>query len=158
MSQLSLISDLQIWMRAPQLQPSSAATPHGDCWEARGMQEARRTRKQDWPQMAEVHMRRMSSVSPETPISPYITSVPQSCLTLWSVACQAFLSIVNSRSLLKLMSIVSVMASNHLTLCCPLLFPPLIFPSIRVFSNESFFCIRWPKYWSFSFRIFRTNS
>ena len=63
---------------------------------------------------------------------------------------QACLSIANSRSLLKLMSIQSVMPSNHLTLCHPLLFPPSIFPSIRVFSNESALCIRWPKYWSFS--------
>ena len=65
---------------------------------------------------------------------------------------QDSLSITNSRSLLKLMSIESVMPSNHLTLCRPLLFPPLIFPSIRVFSNESALCIRWPKYWSFSFK------
>ena len=60
---------------------------------------------------------------------------------------------VNSRSLLKLMFIKSVMSSNHLILCRPLLLPPLIFPSIRVFSNESALRIRWPKYWSFSFRI-----
>ena len=62
-------------------------------------------------------------------------------------------SITNSRSLLKLMSIESVMPSNHLILCCPLLLPPSIFPSIRVFSNESTLRIRWPKYWSFSFNI-----
>ena len=62
-------------------------------------------------------------------------------------------SITNSRSLLKLMSIESVMLSNHLNLCCPLLLPPSIFPSIRVFSNESALHIRWPKYWSFSFII-----
>ena len=66
---------------------------------------------------------------------------------------QASLSITNSRSLLKLMSIKSVMASNHLILCHPLLLLPSIFPSIRVFSNESVFHIRWPKYWSFSFNI-----
>ena len=59
--------------------------------------------------------------------------------------------------LLKLMSIESVMPSNHLTLCCPLLLPPSIFPSIRVFSNESVFRIRWPKYWSFSFNISPSN-
>ena len=59
----------------------------------------------------------------------------------------------NSRSLLKLMSIDSVMLSNCLILCCPLLLPPSIFPCIRVFSNESFLCIRWPKYWSFNFKI-----
>ena len=65
---------------------------------------------------------------------------------------QASLSITNSWSLLKLMSIASVMPSNHLVLCCPLLLPS-IFPSIRVFSNESIFHIRWPKYWSLSFNI-----
>ena len=73
--------------------------------------------------------------------------------TPWRAACQASLSITNSRSLLKLMSIDSVMPSNHLILCCPLLLPPPIFPSIRVFSDESVLCIRWPKYWSFSFSI-----
>ena len=66
---------------------------------------------------------------------------------------QASLSITNSWSLLKLMSIELVMPSNHLILCHPLLLPPSIFPSIRVFSNDSVFCIRWPKYWSFSFSI-----
>ena len=68
-------------------------------------------------------------------------------------ACQASLSITNSRSLLKLMSIESVTLSNHLILCNPLLLLPSIFPSIRVFSNESALRIRWPKYWSFSFNI-----
>ena len=68
---------------------------------------------------------------------------------------QASLSIINSWSLLKLMSIESVMPSNHLILCRPLLFPPSIFP--RVFSNESVLCIRWPKYWSFSFSISPSN-
>ena len=71
----------------------------------------------------------------------------------WTAACQVSLSITNSRSLLKLMSIESVMASNHLILCCPLLLLPSVFPSIRVFSNESALRIRWPKYWSFSFSI-----
>ena len=73
--------------------------------------------------------------------------------TPWTAACQASLSITNSRSLHKLMSIESVMPSNHLILCLPLLFPSSIFPSIRGFSNESVLCIRWPKYWSFSFSI-----
>ena len=68
----------------------------------------------------------------------------------WTAAHQASLSITNSRSLLKLMSIESVMPSNHLILCRPLLLLTSIFPSIRVFSNESVLCIRWPKYWSFS--------
>ena len=67
------------------------------------------------------------------------------------------LSITNSQSLLKLMSIASVMPSNHLILCHPLLFPPSTFPSIRVFSNESVLHIRWPKYWNFSFSISPSN-
>ena len=71
--------------------------------------------------------------------------------------CQASLSITNSRSLLKLMSTESVMPSNHLNFCHPLLLPPLTFPSIRVFSNESVVPIRWPKNWSFSFNISPSN-
>ena len=70
---------------------------------------------------------------------------------------QVSLSITNSWSLLKLMSIKSVMPSNHLILCRPLLFPPSIFPSIRVFSNESVLHVRWPKHWSFSFSISPSN-
>ena len=73
--------------------------------------------------------------------------------TPWTAALQASLSITNTRSLPKLMSIKWVMPSNHLILCCPLLFPPLIFPSISVFSNESVLHIRWPENWSFSFSI-----
>ena len=73
--------------------------------------------------------------------------------TPWTAAHQASLSITNSRSLLKLMSIESAMPSNHLILCHPLLLPPSIFLSIRVFSNELVLHIRWPKYWSFSFSI-----
>ena len=74
-------------------------------------------------------------------------------VTPWTAAHQASLSITNSRSLLKLMSIESAIPSNHLILCCPFLLLPSIFPSIRVFSNESVFHIRWPKHWSFSFSI-----
>ena len=77
--------------------------------------------------------------------------------TPWTAAHQASLSITNSQSLLKLMSIELVMPSNHLILCCPFLLPPSIFPSIRVFSNESVLCVRWPKYWSFSFSISPSN-
>ena len=73
--------------------------------------------------------------------------------TPWTAARQASLSITNSWSLLKLMSIESVISSNHLIFCCPLLLPPSIFPSSRVFSSESVLNIRWPKYWSFSFSI-----
>ena len=72
--------------------------------------------------------------------------------TPWTAACQAFLAITNSRSLLKFMSIKSVIPSNHLILCHPLLLPS-VFLSTRIFSNESVLCIRWPKYWSFSFSI-----
>ena len=74
-----------------------------------------------------------------------------------TAARQASLSITNSQSLLKLMFIESVMTSNHLILCLPLLLPPSIFPSIRVFSNESFLPMRWPKYWSFSFSFSPSN-
>ena len=78
-------------------------------------------------------------------------------VTPWTAARQASLSITNSQSLPKLMSIESVMSSNHLILCRPLLLLPSIFPSIRVFSNESALCMRWPKYWSFSFNISPSN-
>ena len=77
--------------------------------------------------------------------------------SLWPQACQASLSITSSWSLFRLMSIELVMPSNHLILCHPLFQPPSIFPSIRVFSNESVLCIRWPKYWSFSFSISPSN-
>ena len=77
--------------------------------------------------------------------------------TPWTAALQASLSITNSRSLFKLMSIESIMLSNHLVLCHPLLLPPSIFPNIRVFSSESVVCIRWPKYWRFSFSINPSN-
>ena len=73
--------------------------------------------------------------------------------TPWTAACQTSLSITNSRSLHKLMSIESMMPSNHLILCHPFLFPPSILCSTRVFSNESVLCIRWPQYWSFNFNI-----
>jgi len=93
-----------------------------------------------------------------------ISSVQFSCsvmswlfATSWTTECQASLSITNSWSLLKLMSIESVMPSNHLILCCPLLLPLSFFPSIRVFSNESVLYIRWPKYWSFDFNISLSN-
>ena len=89
-------------------------------------------------------------------VSLRLSSLAQSCLTfvmLWTASCQAFLSITNSQSLLKLKSIKSVMPSNHLILCRPLLLLPSIFPSIRVFSNDSALCIRQPEYWSFSFSV-----
>ena len=88
------------------------------------------------------------------------SSVAQSCPTLCDpmvAACQTSLSITSSWYLLKLISIDLVMPSNHLILCHPLLLLPSIFPSIRVFPNESILCIRWSKYWSFSFSISPTN-
>ena len=89
-----------------------------------------------------------------------LSSVTHSCQTFrdpMDCSTPGSLTITNSRSLLKLMSIESVMPSNHLIFCCPLLLLPSIFPSIRVFSNESVLCIRWPEYWSFSFSISPSN-
>ena len=94
----------------------------------------------------------------------FISSIQFSCsvlsnsfVTPWTAVCQASLSITNSQSFLKLLSIESVMPSNHLILCCPLFLLPSIFPSIRVFSSESVLHIRWSKYWSFSFSISPSN-
>ena len=94
-------------------------------------------------------MLHFSSVQSLSRVRPFATP--------WTAACQVSLSITNSQSLLKLMSIVSVNPSNHLNLCPPLCFLPSIFPSIRVFSNESVLRIRWPTYWSFSFSISPSN-
>ena len=88
--------------------------------------------------------------------SVQFSSVTQSCRTPWTAALQASLSITNSRSSLKLMSIESVIPSNHLILCHPLLLPSIL-SSIRVFSDESVLRVRWPKYWSFSFSIPPSN-
>ena len=88
------------------------------------------------------------------------SSVTKSCwlaATPWTAAQQAFLSIINSWSLLKLMSIESMMPSNHLILYCPHLHLPSILPRIRIFSSKSLLCIRWPKYWSFNFSISPSN-
>ena len=89
--------------------------------------------------------------------SVQLLSCVQLFVTPWTAALQASLSITNSQSLLKLMSIESMMPSNHLIFCHPLHFLPSIFPSIRVFSNESALRIKWPKYWSFSFSICPSN-
>ena len=99
----------------------------------------------------------MISLWPAAPTGKFNSVQLFSCVQLsatsWIAACQASLSITNSWSLPKLMSVESVMPSNHLILCCPLLLPPSIFPSIKVFSNELVLHIRWPEYWSFSFSI-----
>ena len=96
-----------------------------------------------------LHFLRFSSLQSLSHVWPFVTP--------GTAACQASLTITNSRSLPKLMFIESVMPSGHLILCHPLLLLPSIFPSIRVFSNESALCIRWPKYWTFSFNIGPSN-
>ena len=111
-----------------------------------------------WPQ---VNSREGTQLHPSTEnwikdllnISSVQFLIPANSATPWTAACQPSQSITNSQSLLKLMPVESMMPSSHLILCRPLLLPPSIFPSIRVFSNESALCIRWPKYWSFSFNI-----
>jgi len=99
--------------------------------------------------LAELHLFQFSSVQ--------LLSRVKLFATLWTAACQASLSLTNSWSLPKLMSIESVMPSSHLILCHPLLLQPPIPPSIRVFSIESILHMRWPKYWSFSFNISPSN-
>ena len=99
----------------------------------------------------------MLSISGPASQSVQLLSRVQLFLTLWTAARQASLSITNSQSLLKLMSIVSVMPFNHLILCRPLLLLPSVFPSNRVFFNESALRIRWPKDWNFSFSISPSN-
>jgi len=101
--------------------------------------------KTRWPQ----HSLQFSSVQSLSHV--WLFAIP------WTAACRASLSITNSQSLVKLMSIELVMPSSHLILCHPLLLQPSIFSSIRVFSKESALCIRWPKYWSFSFNISPSN-
>ena len=113
-----------------------------DTWWYRLLQ---RSLRQEWPQL----LRDMKLCS--------IQSLSHSLGPPWTAAHQASLSITNSRSLLKIMCITSVMPSNHLILCCPLILLPSIFPSIRVFSNESVLHIRWPKYWNFSFSSSPSN-
>ena len=102
-----------------------------------------------YKQQGSSHSKRFSSVQ--------LLSRVQLFATPWTTARQASLSITNSQSLPKFISIESVMPSNHLILCCSLLLPPLIFPSIRVFSNESVLRIRYQNYWSFSFSISPSN-
>ena len=115
-------------------------------------------RDRTWPLPAAPRPSHLSwSASREPQIQGSSSVQSLSCVPLfptpWTAAHQASLSFTNSQSLLKLMSIKSVMPSNHLTLCHPFLFPLSIFPSIRVFSSESALRIRWPKYWSFSFSL-----
>ena len=108
-------------------------------------------------QIRNKHMKTVNPISHSVPVSVQSLSRVRLFVTPWTTAHQASLSITNSQSPPKPMSIESVMPSNHLILCHPLLLLPSIFPSIRVFSNESALCIRWPKYWSFSFNISPSN-
>ena len=105
--------------------------------------------------MVEIWLPRFQALYLDTIVVVVVQSLSRVRLfvTPWTAALQVFLSFAISRSLLKLMSIESVMPSNHLILCCPLLLLPSIFPSIRVFSNESALQMMWPKYWSFRFSI-----
>ena len=129
-----------------------------------------RMRSSRLPQLGKAHMEqqrtsaaknkernKLKPLSSSSKSVPFSRSVVYDSATPWTAACQASLSFTISQSLFKLMSIESVMPSNHLTLCRPLLLLPLIFPRIRVFSNKSVLCIRWPKYWSFSFSISPSN-
>ena len=99
---------------------------------------------------------RKQDLTPDSSVQ-FSHSVVSNSVIPWTATHQASLSITNSRSSLKLMSIESVMPSNHLILCLPFLFLPSIFPSIRIFSSESALHIRWPRYWSFSFSISPSN-
>ena len=118
------------------------------------------------PLVSTEHQAELPVLSSSFPLAPcfnhqfssfHLLSHVQVLVTPWTAARQASLSITNSQSLLKLMSIESVMPSNHLILCRPLLLSTSIIPSIRGFSNESAFHMRWPKYWSFSFSISPSN-
>ena len=125
-----------------------------------GQQQRRRQREQPWGHGSGGWVGEDGSSGGRRMETYTFSSVAQSCPTLcdpMTAACQASLSITNSQSLPRLMSIESVRPSNNLTLCLPLLLPPSTFPSIRVFSNESALRIRQPKYWSFSFNISPSN-
>ena len=104
---------------------------------------------ESWSEVGLKHISGFSSVQPLSGVWLFVTP--------WTAVCQSSLFITRFRSLLKLMSLHSVMPFNHLILCCPLFLLPSIFPSIGVFSNESVLCIRWPKDWSFSFSISPSN-
>ena len=149
-------SQPQLW-----LHPSSATTGFlrqtvanlGQQWGMESWEEARvRSECCQFKASSKLHKK----IPPRDTSPNCCCSVAQSCLSLCNptdAACRAPLSSTSSWSLLRLMSIESVMPFNHLVLCCPLLLLPSIFPSIRVFSSESALHIRWPKYWSFSFSI-----
>ena len=111
----------------------------------------------EWKEVSNITKAKLSKSSVINSFSQFSCSVVSNSATPWTAAHQASLSITNSQSLLKLMSIESVMPSNHFILCCLLLLLPSIFASIRVFSNESVLHIRWPNCWNFSFSISPSN-
>ena len=149
------------------LQFSSVQFSHSvvsDSLQPHGLQHTRPPCPSPTPETAQTHDHRGGdAIQPSHPVIPFscLQSFPESgsfqmslfFATPWTAAHQASLSITSSRSLLKLMSTESMMPSNHLILCCPLLLLPSIFPSITIFSNESALCISWQKYWGFSFNI-----
>ena len=150
--------------RNPEITDISLPLFHCVWWGSDGAISALQLSHEAWTNMAPEGQVGLGRESTQTKIQfvPWFSSVQLlSCVWLfvtpWTTACQASLSITNSWSLPKLMSIESVMPSNHLILCHPLLLLTSIFPSIRVFSNESALCMRWPKYWSFSFNISPSN-
>ena len=134
------------------------------CWVSSGTSGLRSLHQQQGPTPGYDRANARGCRHPSSHTSAGLLALPSSLfsrvqlfVTPWTAARQASLSVTNSWSLLKLMSIESVMPSNHLILCRPLLLLPVIFPSIRVFSNESVLCIRWPKYWGFRFSISPSN-
>ena len=150
--------------RNPEITDISLPLFHCVWWGSDGAISALQLSHEAWTNMAPEGQVGLGRESTQTKIQfvPWFSSVQLlSCVWLfvtpWTTACQASLSITNSWSLPKLMSIESVMPSNHLILCHPLLLLTSILPSIRVFSNESALCMRWPKYWSFSFNISPSN-
>ena len=154
-----------IWTQNSQLrgQKENAAEPqvqgntkgaHRACWGPRFLKPVHRRAEGPGQGLTKSHMPIITCISHQSVQS---LSCVRLFATPWTAACHASLSITNSKSLLKLMSIKSVMLSNHLILCHPLLFLPSIFPSISIFSNESVFHIRCPEYWSFSFSINPSN-
>ena len=147
------------------LSPPCPACCPGQCCQSPGNFYCEdRTSFSDWTSLSKhkaalTHKHLLYPLGPGGGVPSSVQSLSRVWLfvTPWTAALQASLSITNSQSLLKFMSIESVMPSNHIILCCPLLLLPSIFRSIRVFSNESALHIRWPKYWSFSFSISPSN-
>ena len=149
--------DIMNEMKIPTVSIANSVKPNKESMESKMgplKLSVQRTKEKEWKRISKSYMnhgilpkRKAITRSVQSLSWVQLFAIP------WTAAHQACLSVINSWSLLRLMSIESVMSSNHLILCHPLFLPPSIFPSIRVFSNESALHIRWPKYWSFSFNI-----